>query len=174
MQVKNLATFTYTKSLVRPTTTLCLQVEDKPSNGEVFYKVGRAQNLTRRLYQWSRSCPYNPLLVEFFPTPPTDTLRRTHSSSSISSLFRGEITPPSTPPRIVKCSVTHRIERLIHLELEDRFGRVDISGEGCQCGKIHKEWFRGGDGAEGGWADVRDVIVRWVGFARIAYGEIVV
>ena len=81
------------------------------------------------------------------------------------------MTPPPTPTRIVKCSVTHRVERLIHLELEDRFGRVDISGEGCQCGKIHREWFRGG---EGGWAEVKDVIVRWVGFARIAYGEVIV
>jgi hypothetical protein len=73
--------------------------------------------------------------------------------------------------RMVKCAVTHRVERLIHLELEDRFGRVDIAKRGCQCGKFHKEWFRGGESKEGGWLEVRDVIVRWVGFARIAYGE---
>ena len=73
----------------------------------------------------------------------------------------------------MKCAVTHRVERLIHLELEDRFGRVDISAEGCSCGKVHQEWFRSGRGGEAGWAEVRDVIVRWVGFARIAYGEII-
>jgi len=85
--------------------------------------------------------------------------------------------PPSLPNKIVKCAVTHRVERLIHLELEDLLGRLDyISGAGCQCGKIHKEWFRGGKGGvgdEGGWKEVRDVIVRWVGFARVAYGEVV-
>ena len=156
-------------------TEVAYKVEHKSSNDGVFYKVGRAQNLMRRLYQWSRSCPYTPLLVEFFPNPPTRPLRPISSAASISSLFRrGEVTPPTTPARIVKCAVTHRVERLIHLELEDRFGRVNISGEGCQCGKIHKEWFRGGDGHEAGWADVRDVIARWVGFARIAYGEVFV
>lgn len=144
---------------------------------EVFYKVGRTQNLTRRLYQWSRSCPYTPLLVEFFPSPPQGLLKRTNSSSSLSSLFRkeggtGSGTSPSGANSIVRCAVTHRIERLIHLELEDRFGRVDISRGGCQCGKFHKEWFRGGKGQDGGWAEVRDVIVRWVGFSKIAYGEV--
>jgi hypothetical protein len=145
---------------------------------EIFYKVGRTQNLTRRLYQWSRSCPYSPLLVEFFPSPPQGMLKRTASSSSLSSLFKreggmgSETTPGGGTGRIVKCAVTHRIERLIHLELEDRFGRVDVSRGGCQCGKFHKEWFRGGNGQDGGWTDVRDVIVRWVGFARIAYGEV--
>lgn len=142
---------------------------------EVFYKVGRTQNLTRRFYQWSRSCPYIPLLVEFFPSPPQGMLKRTASSSSVSSLFKregGTNEGGIGTGRMVKCAVTHRIERLIHLELEDRFGRVDISRGGCQCGKFHKEWFRGGMGQDGGWPEVRDVIVRWVGFARIAYGEV--
>ena len=144
---------------------------------EIFYKVGRTQNLTRRLYQWSRSCPYTPLLVEFFPSPPPGMLKRTTSASSLSSLFKregasGSESPGSSTGRIVKCAVTHRIERLIHLELEDRFGRVDISRGGCQCGKFHKEWFQGGKGQDGGWTEVRDVIVRWVGFARIANGEV--
>jgi hypothetical protein len=78
-----------------------------------------------------------------------------------------------TEGRVVKCAVTHRVERLIHLELEDRFGRVDMAKAGCSCGRVHKEWFRGGEGDEAGWTAVRDVIVRWVGFARIAYGQVV-
>jgi hypothetical protein len=135
----------------------------------MYYKVGRAQNLTRRLYQWSRSCPYTPLLVEFFPSPPEGLLKRTPSSSSLSSLFRNEIA--SARHDLVKCTITHRVERLIHLELEDRFGRVDISRRECKCGKAHKEWFRGGNGRQGGWEEVRDVIVRWINFARVAYGE---
>jgi T5orf172 domain len=129
------------------------------SSKENYYKIGRTQNLTRRLYQWSRSCPYTPLLIEFFPSP--STLRRSSSSSSISSVFKRE-----EPEKMVRCAVTHRVERLIHLELEDRFGRADIM-ENCICGKIHKEWFHGGND----WNEIREVIVRWVGFARIAYGE---
>jgi hypothetical protein len=123
------------------------------SKEEVYYKVGRAQNLTRRLYQWSRSCPYTPLLVEFFPSPPP-----THPKSD-----------PNVSGPVVKCAISHRVERLIHLELEDRFGRVDLSRQGCKCGKVHKEWFRGGSA---GWTEVRDVIIRWVGFAKVAYGEV--
>jgi len=80
---------------------------------------------------------------------------------------------PTPQQKLKKCVITHRVERLIHLELEDRFGRVDISRGGCPCGKAHKEWFRGGNGPGGGWAEVRDVIVRWIGFARVAYGEVV-
>ena len=137
----------------------------------MFYKVGRTQNLTRRLYQWSRSCPYTPLLVEFFPTPPTDMLRRGQSFSSHSSSLREDET--SLPVRLTQCAITHRVERLIHLELEDRFGKAEIAEEGCKCGRVHKEWFCGGHGDEGGWPEVRDVILRWVGFARIAYGEFV-
>ena len=99
-------------------------------------------------------------------------LQRIFSVSSISS-FRGDQTTTATtgpPRRMTKCAVTHRVERLIHLELEDRFGR---DGRQCQCGTVHKEWFHGGKGDENGWVDVRDVISRWVGFARVAYGEVI-
>jgi hypothetical protein len=61
---------------------------------------------------------------------------------------------------------------LIHLELEDRFGRVDMAKDGCVCGKTHKEWFHGGSGEEGGWPEVREVIMRWVEFAKVAYGVV--
>ena len=109
--------------------------------------------------------------MEFFPTPSESMLKRNASSSSVSSPFRRDVATAQIQ-RMAKCAITHRIERLIHLELEDRFGRVDILKKGCSCGKSHKEWFHGGDGQEGGWVDIRDVIVRWVGFARIAYGEV--
>lgn len=148
-----------------------LQLEHEGEE-EVYYKVGHTQNLTRRLYQWSRSCSYTPLLVEFFPSPPVPIQRPTSSASSLISPVRKRDTVK--PTKSVKCAVTHRVERLIHLELEDRFGRADIWGEeGCRCGKIHKEWFRGWNEEGGGWSEVRDVIARWVGFAKAAYGEII-
>jgi T5orf172 domain len=147
-----------------------LQLEHEGVEG-VHYKVGRTQNLTRRMHQWSRSCSYTPILMEFFPSQPVLTPRPTSSTSSLTSVVRKVDT--GKQGKSVKCVVTHRVERLIHLELEDRFGRADIWGEGgCRCGRVHKEWFRGWDAAGGGWSEVRDVIARWVGFARIAYGEI--
>jgi T5orf172 domain len=100
------------------------------------------------MYQWGRSCQYTPVLVGYFPSP-----------------------AETGQARVAQCAITHRVERLVHLELEDRFGRAeDMPGGKCPCGRIHKEWFRGG---KNGWKEVRDVITRWVGFARVAYGEVV-
>ena len=146
-----------TKSLVLSSLDLRRLILEHSSKDEAYYKVGRTQNLTRRLYQWSRSCPYSPHLVEFFPSPPPKIPTSDATTADV----------------VMKCAVTHRVERLIHLELEDRFGRVDISSkERCKCGRVHKEWFRGGKGKGGGWTEVRDVIVRWIGFARVSYGEL--
>jgi hypothetical protein len=106
--------------------------------------------------------------VEFFPTPSVAMLKATNTTSHFELSRTQDKT--GTLSNVPKCAVTHRVERLIHLELEDRFGGVNISPDGCQCGKVHKEWFRSGTR---GWPDVRDVIVRWIGFAKTAYGEVV-
>jgi hypothetical protein len=74
---------------------------------------------------------------------------------------------------MLRCAYSHRIERLIHLELTDRFGKNRVKKE-CQCGKIHRELFCGENGIDDSWNDIRDVIVHWVIFGRIVYGDIMV
>jgi hypothetical protein len=73
---------------------------------------------------------------------------------------------------MLRCAYSHRIERLIHLELKDRFGKNALRKE-CKCGKVHREWFCG-NGNVDSWQDMRNIIIHWVTFGRIAYGEIVV
>jgi hypothetical protein len=82
-------------------------------------------------------------------------------------LKAGYAAPVRRGERIRKCAATHRVERLIHLELEDRFGRKEEKK--CRCGKTHREWFQAGTQ---GWAGVREVIVRWMAFAENEYGEV--
>ena len=72
----------------------------------------------------------------------------------------------SFPKGKTMCANTHRIERLIHLELEYRFGRVKMHCS--QCRTDHIEWFGGK------WSDIEKVIIRWVKFSEIAYGYVAV
>lgn len=116
---------------------------------EVYYKVGRAKNVKTRMSQLEKSCMNKIVLVKFFPSGDNDE---------------------SCPRKVTMCLNTHRVERLIHLELADRFGRMEPRI--CHCGKIHREWFRAGKG-KNGWEQLRDVITRWVDFGRIAYGEFI-
>ena len=70
-----------------------------------------------------------------------------------------------TPAKKVKCAATRLVERLIHLELEDRLGNANRSRLKCRCGVAHKEWFRGDTEV------VKEVIYHWARFSKIAYGE---
>ncbi|KAJ3035158.1 hypothetical protein HDV00_004280 [Rhizophlyctis rosea] len=124
-----------------------------------FYKIGRATNVYRRLTQWSTQCNYTPHLLDLFPTP----------SPPPTSPYPFAHTPP--PPK--RCPYTHRAERLIHIELGERYGAGPVvCWKGCR--EAHYELFccgGGGDGGEkGGWEEMRRVIEKWVGFVGVAYG----
>jgi T5orf172 domain len=108
--------------------------------------VGRTNNVEKRLNQVRRSCSIDPVLVVCYPD----------KSSS----------PSLTPAKKVKCAATRRVERLIHLELEDRLGNANKLGWKCNCGVAHKEWFCGDEDV------VREVIYRWGNFSKKAYGEV--
>jgi hypothetical protein len=97
----------------------------------------------KRLKQWRGKCGIDPTLVVRYP----------EQSPSITSLAKK-----------IKC--TRLVERLIHLELEDRLGNANSSGLKCKCGAAHREWFRGDKDV------VREVIYHWASFSKIAYGEV--
>lgn len=82
----------------------------------ITLKIGRAVNVSRRLTQ-HQQCAQNLTLVRYYP----------YSPSTADAL------PPKKAPNV------HRLERLIHIELEDRrFKLVDP----CEhCGKRHQEFF---------------------------------
>ncbi|KKZ63735.1 hypothetical protein EMCG_01969 [[Emmonsia] crescens] len=88
----------------------------------IILKIGRAANVHRRMNQWKEQCAHNLTLMRYYPHVP-----------SSSSIHPGAPIPPRKVPH------THRVERLVHLELADR--RVKLQEPcGC-CGRKHKEWF---------------------------------
>ncbi|KAJ3154243.1 hypothetical protein HDU89_008310 [Geranomyces variabilis] len=102
-----------------------------------MYKIGRTSNIPRRLNEWSTRCGYTPSLVGQFPKT-------------------------TTPIRH-----SHRCERLIHIELSERFGAGPIVCPG-KCREAHYEWFKdSGDSAgQSDWEDMKTVIEKWVRFAQ--------
>jgi hypothetical protein len=108
----------------------------------ILLKIGRTQNVQRRLNQWSRQCGYNLSLIRYYPYHPS------LSSTSVD---------PSTTPR--KVPNVHKVERLIHIELNSK--QAPGSGKCGACGKEHREWFE----VEARRASVKavdEVVRRWV------------
>lgn len=110
-------------------------------------KIGRANNVHRRMNEWNRQCGYNLSLVRFYPYASSASARPVPGSKNASAVH--------------KVPHAHRVERLVHLELGDK--RIT---RGCAaCGREHKEWFEIEATAEGVSA-VDEVVRRWVGWAE--------
>jgi hypothetical protein len=107
-----------------------------------LFKIGRTKNLHRRMYQWVSKCEYVPKMVECFP--------RTVDEEQV--------------------RFSHRVERLIHIELFDRY-RADAEICGG-CGGMHREWFKvsrsKGMSDKDMWLVLREVVVRWVNYVAKA------
>ncbi|OJD15192.1 hypothetical protein AJ78_04523 [Emergomyces pasteurianus Ep9510] len=88
----------------------------------IILKIGRSANVHRRMNQWKDQCAHNLTLMRYYPHVP-----------SSSSVHPGAPIPPRKVPH------THRVERLVHLELADR--SVKLQGPCRCCGRKHKEWF---------------------------------
>ncbi|RDW78482.1 DUF1766-domain-containing protein [Coleophoma crateriformis] len=119
---------------------------DLDSSGKktILLKIGRAQNVQRRLNQWTRQCGYNLSLIRYYPyqssTPTTDI-------------------PPATPRKLPHA---HKVERLIHIELNAKRAKADEHGGKCVvCGREHREWFEV-EASREGVKGVDEVIRRWV------------
>lgn len=109
------------------------------SNKKILLKIGRATNVQRRLNEWTRQCGYNLSLIRYYP----------YISSASSTAV----------PR--KMPHSHKVERLIHIELAGLGLRV-TDQEKCEaCGREHREWFEV-DATRNGVADVDGVIRKWV------------
>ncbi len=109
----------------------------------MLLKIGRAQNVQRRLNQWTRQCGYNLSLIRYYPYNPS-TLSVTKPNQA-----------PRTPKKVPN---VNKVERLIHIELDGI--RVKGSGKCASCGREHKEWFEV-DASRDGVKTVDEVIRRW-------------
>ncbi|KAH9995946.1 meiotically up-regulated gene 113-domain-containing protein [Xylariaceae sp. FL0662B] len=107
------------------------------SKKTMLLKVGRASNVQRRLNEWTRQCGYDLSLIRYYP----------YISSS----------QPSTPRKMPH---SHKVERLIHIELAGAGLRVSDKGTCDACGKAHREWFEV-DASRNGISMIDEVVRRW-------------
>lgn len=133
------------------------QSGDATSKDTIFLKIGRANNVHRRMNEWTRQCGYSLSLVRYYPYVPS-TPSPTPSPQTSPAHSRRQ-----SYQSVRKVPHAHRVERLIHLELGDQ--RVMKSCDAC--GKTHKEWFEV-EASRDGVKKVDEVVKRWVDWAERA------
>jgi hypothetical protein len=125
---------------------------DPPPRNTIFLKIGRANNVHRRMNEWQRQCGYSLSLVRYYPytpsTPSPTPSPQTSPNRRVSDVGR-------------KVPNANRVERLIHLEL----GEQRVMKNCDACGKTHKEWFEVEANKEG-VKKVDEVVKRWVEWAE--------
>ncbi|KAI8624364.1 DUF1766-domain-containing protein [Xylariaceae sp. FL1651] len=107
------------------------------SSKTILLKIGRASNVQRRLNEWQRQCGYNISLIRYYP----------YVSSNL----------PSTPRKMPH---SHKVERLIHIELDGHGLRVNHKASCDACGRNHREWFEV-EATRAGINTVDEIVRRW-------------
>jgi hypothetical protein len=124
--------------------TFASAVPNTQNKKTILLKIGRAQNVQRRLNQWTRQCGYNLSLIRYYP----------YHSTTLSDTNVNEL--PRTPRKVPNA---HKVERLIHIELNEK--RAQGSGKCKVCGREHREWFEVAASRDGVKV-VDEVVRRWV------------
>ena len=132
----------------------------------ILLKIGRANNVTRRMHEWTRQCGYDLSLVRYYPYVPSTPGPSPRASPAASPGASPRGSPQASRQASAsevhrKVPFVHRVERLIHIELADK--RVIKKCEAC--GKEHREWFEV-EATREGVKDVDGVVRRWVGWAE--------
>ncbi|KIW19745.1 hypothetical protein PV08_00319 [Exophiala spinifera] len=130
----------------------------------MMLKIGRAENVHRRMTQWTKQCGQNITLVRYYPYTPGRASPQAPSAvadprSSGLGLRQGQGEREADNRKVPH---VHRVERLIHLELAEK--RV-VKAECEACGRMHQEWFEI-EATRAGLKGVDEVIRRWVGWAE--------
>ena len=126
--------------------------------GTIRLKIGRTNNVHRRLNEWTRQCSHDLTLIRYYPYTPSS------ASSSPGRGGHGRIVSADdalVPGR--KVPHVHRVERLIHLELADM--RIRNLGRCEDCGKEHREWFEV-EAAKEALRRVDECVRRWISWAE--------
>jgi hypothetical protein len=150
----------------------------------ILLKIGRANNVHRRMHEWTRQCGYDVSLVRFYPYVPSSSAAspfstpkaspsaspgnaRRPTSQNVALNLRPVDDTPSASSGVRKVPHVHRVERLIHLELSAQrvIKKCDV------CGRDHKEWFEV-EATRDGVRAVDKVVKRWVDWAETKNGKI--
>ncbi|KAG9196457.1 hypothetical protein G6011_01578 [Alternaria panax] len=126
-----------------------------PERDTILLKIGRANNVHRRMNEWTRQCGYSLSLVRYYPYVSSSTPSPQPSPAQSRRQSNTNTGPASDSVR--KVPHAHRVERLIHLELADQ----RVIKQCDACGKTHKEWFEV-EATRDGVKKVDEVVKRWV------------
>ncbi|KAI5806458.1 meiotically up-regulated gene 113-domain-containing protein [Peziza echinospora] len=112
------------------------------ANPRVLMKIGRAVNVQSRLRQHEKQCNYDLTLIRYYPHIPSDD---------------------SLQVDVRKVPNVHRIERLIHLELQDdaKCYPQELKHKCNVCHKIHQEWFSI-EASDDGVRRLDELVSRWI------------
>lgn len=136
----------------------------------ILLKIGRANNVHRRMNEWTRQCGYSLSLVRFYPyvssSTPTPSPQVSPGNSRHQSAQNVNASRQTLDPSVVrKVPTVNRVERLIHLELAEK----RVLKKCDACGKEHREWFEI-EASRDGVKKVDEVIKRWVEWAEQTNG----
>ncbi|OQO03474.1 hypothetical protein B0A48_10138 [Cryoendolithus antarcticus] len=147
------------------------------SENMVLLKIGRANNVYRRMTEWQRQCGYALTLLRWYPHVPSSSHPSSPAASPPPSASRMPPNRQSPQPQLYpdlsrpiprrdssavrKVPQVKKVERLVHLELADR----QVKQKCTVCGRDHKEWFSIA-ATEKGVRGVDEVVRRWVGWAE--------
>ncbi len=144
---------------------------DRARSGEtekrnILLKIGRANNVHRRMHEWTRQCGYSLSLVRFYPyissaTPMPSPQASPANSRQSSAQNIGQSRRASDAGTVRKVPTVMRVERMIHLELAEQ----RVMKKCDACGKQHQEWFEV-EASRDGVSKVDEVIKRWVKWAE--------
>lgn len=141
------------------------------SKRTIQLKIGRANNVRRRMAEWQRQCGNNVSLVRFYPYIPSSAEPSPTSEPTLGAALYPESSRAqhgrqrSESELVRKVPHAHRVERLVHIELAEQRVKKD-----CQaCGREHREWFEV-DATEDGVKAVDETIRRWVRWAETTEG----
>ncbi|KAI5274810.1 hypothetical protein KEM52_005068, partial [Ascosphaera acerosa] len=120
----------------------------------IILKIGRAVNVEQRMKQWKDQCAHTLTLVRYYPyysgqplpdvfsdapAPTTPSRRGGGGSSSSSSSSSNNNSTNARVPRGHIIPHCHKVEHLIHVELDEM--RVRYQKPCSHCGQKHQEWF---------------------------------
>ena len=132
----------------------------------IMLKIGRANNVTRRMNEWKRQCGYELNIVRFYPYVPSASSATPSPQPSPSRPLYPD--PSRSPPAsrresglVRKVPFVKRVERLIHLEQQEQ----QVKRQCAACGKEHREWFEV-EASQAGVKAVDECVKRWVGWAE--------
>ncbi|KAK6436143.1 hypothetical protein LTR95_007666 [Oleoguttula sp. CCFEE 5521] len=143
----------------------------------ILLKIGRANNIHRRMTEWQRQCGYALTLLRWYPYVPSSSHPSSPAASPPPSASRNPPNRQAPQPQLYpdlsrpsprrgssavrKVPQVKKVERLVHLELADR----QVKQKCTVCGRDHKEWFSIA-ATEKGVRGVDEVVRRWVNWAE--------